>query len=147
MRLRFQQEKLIGTRCFEVCDNNYFNVFSSKSVSYRILGGYFHNRLSSFSSSFFYCHEARAIENQCYVLAAAQFGKHNDKRESYGHSLAINPWGEVMGDAGGIDGKCSRGILPQTPSIIVCDIDSEETGMVREKMPIQNHRKRRQFSW
>ena len=40
---------------------------------------------------------ARAIECQCYVIAAAQAGRHNEKRESYGHSLIIDPWGEVVG--------------------------------------------------
>lgn len=38
---------------------------------------------------------ARAIENQCYVIAAAQAGQHNEKRASYGHSMIIDPWGEV----------------------------------------------------
>ncbi|GFY84609.1 nitrilase/cyanide hydratase and apolipoprotein N-acyltransferase family protein [Actinidia rufa] len=40
---------------------------------------------------------ARAIETQCYVIAAAQAGKHNDKRESYGDTLIIDPWGTVVG--------------------------------------------------
>lgn len=40
---------------------------------------------------------ARAIECQCFVIAAAQAGKHNEKRESYGHALIIDPWGEVIG--------------------------------------------------
>lgn len=39
---------------------------------------------------------ARAIENQCYVIAAAQVGKHNEKRESYGHSLVYGSWGELL---------------------------------------------------
>jgi hypothetical protein len=39
---------------------------------------------------------ARAIENQCYVVAAAQFGQHNPKRASYGHALIIDPWGEIL---------------------------------------------------
>ena len=42
---------------------------------------------------------ARAIENQCYVVAAAQVGRHNDRRESYGESVIINPWGEVLAKA------------------------------------------------
>ena len=80
---------------------------------------------------------ARAIENQCYVLAAAQVGQHNEKRQSYGHSvgksmlyhllqvlilyvcsqfikllirLAYDPWGELLADAGGYDGEG----LPET---------------------------------
>jgi len=43
---------------------------------------------------------ARAIENQCYVIASAQWGKHNDKLSTFGHSLIVDPWGEVIADAG-----------------------------------------------
>lgn len=38
----------------------------------------------------------RAIENQCYVVAAAQTGKHNEKRQSYGHAMVVDPWGHVI---------------------------------------------------
>ena len=43
---------------------------------------------------------ARAVESQSYILAAAQSGAHNEKRRSYGHALAVDPWGVVVGDAG-----------------------------------------------
>ncbi len=43
---------------------------------------------------------ARAIENQCYVVASAQWGQHNEKLSTFGHSLVIDPWGEVIVDAG-----------------------------------------------
>jgi len=43
---------------------------------------------------------ARAIETQCYVAAAAQWGTHNDKRASYGHALLVDPWGAVLADLG-----------------------------------------------
>lgn len=43
---------------------------------------------------------ARAIENQCYVIASAQWGQHNERISTYGHSLIIDPWGEVIADAG-----------------------------------------------
>jgi deaminated glutathione amidase len=43
---------------------------------------------------------ARAIENQCYVIASAQWGQHNDKLSTFGHSLVVDPWGEVLADAG-----------------------------------------------
>lgn len=42
---------------------------------------------------------ARAIENQCYVIASAQWGQHNDKLSTFGHSLIIDPWGEILADA------------------------------------------------
>lgn len=38
----------------------------------------------------------RAIETQCYVIAAGQTGKHNEKRSSYGHSMVIDPWGAII---------------------------------------------------
>ena len=73
---------------------------------------------------------SRAIETQCYVLAAAQVGRHNPRRESYGHALAVNPWGEVMADAGDTS----------SPTIIICDIDLKYLDEVRLRMPIQAHR-------
>ncbi len=51
---------------------------------------------------------ARAIECQCYVIAAAQAGQHNAKRESYGHALIIDPWG-------GRAARCQRGPPPPAP--------------------------------
>ena len=87
---------------------------------------------------------ARAIENQCYVLAAAQCGRHNGKRTSYGHSLAIDPWGTVLADAGGIiinsDGDSNES-SEFVPSIVICDIDLEHVASIRKRMPIDEHRK------
>lgn len=96
---------------------------------------------------------ARAIENQCYVLAAAQYGKHNEKRQSYGHSMAINPWGEVVEDAGGCDGPGTTSNSNSddgtvfTPSIVICDIDVEKLKSIRERIPIRKHRAACTFSW
>jgi predicted amidohydrolase len=70
---------------------------------------------------------ARAIENQCYVIAAAQVGKHNDKRSSYGHSMVIDPWGKVLAD-------CKE----ESPSYRVVEIDLDYLNEVRGSMPILN---------
>lgn len=86
---------------------------------------------------------ARAIESQCFVLAAAQVGKHNDKRESYGHSVVYDPWGELLADAGGIGSTTSLEEVESpvlVPRIIVSDIDLEAVSLVRERMPLQQHR-------
>lgn len=83
---------------------------------------------------------ARAIENQCYVIAAAQYGRHNEKRASYGHSLVVDPWGTVVADAGGVD----FGHAP-TPTIITCDVDLDLLASIRERMPIQQHRENAEF--
>uniref|UniRef100_A0A2C9VLU0 CN hydrolase domain-containing protein n=1 Tax=Manihot esculenta TaxID=3983 RepID=A0A2C9VLU0_MANES len=69
---------------------------------------------------------ARAIETQCYVIAAAQAGKHNDKRESHGETLIIDPWGTVVGR---LPDRLSTGIT-------VADIDFAFIDSVRAKIPI-----------
>ncbi|XP_056164862.1 deaminated glutathione amidase, chloroplastic/cytosolic isoform X2 [Syzygium oleosum] len=74
---------------------------------------------------------ARAIETQCYVIAAAQAGKHNDKRESYGDTLIIDPCGTVVGR---LPDRVSTGIA-------IADIDLSLVDSVRTRMPIAKHRK------
>ena len=72
---------------------------------------------------------ARAIETGCFVLAPNQCGHHCDKRYSYGHSLIVNPWGEVLADAGA------------EPGIIYADIDLAEVAKVRSRIPsLKNER-------
>ncbi len=73
---------------------------------------------------------ARAIETQCYVVAAAQAGQHNEKRASYGHSLVVDPWGKVLADAG-----------DETPALVTAEIDLAQLHAIREKIPVQKHRR------
>ncbi len=72
---------------------------------------------------------ARAIENQCYVLAANQGGVHNASRETYGHSMIIDPWGRVLAQ------------LEKGEGFVIADIDLEELAALRANMPIQSHRR------
>ena len=74
---------------------------------------------------------ARAIETQCYVLAPAQFGPHGDGglRESYGHALIVDPWGQVVAAAS--DG----------PGVALAEIDLERVERIRESMPVADHRR------
>ncbi|GJM95607.1 hypothetical protein PR202_ga12369 [Eleusine coracana subsp. coracana] len=74
---------------------------------------------------------ARAIETQCYVIAAAQAGKHNEKRESYGDSIIIDPWGTVIAR---LPDRLSTGFA-------VVDLDLSKVEAVRTRMPISEHRK------
>jgi predicted amidohydrolase len=71
---------------------------------------------------------ARAIECQAYVIAAAQVGAHNEKRTSYGHSIVISPWGEVMAELGG-EAK-------EEPEVIFADIDLGRIKKIKEEMPL-----------
>ena len=93
---------------------------------------------------------ARAIENQCYVIAAAQYGRHNEKRESFGHSLAVDPWGRVLVDAGGypVDGMEveQNSLVKDNPSIVICQIDLEMIESTRQRMPLNQHRDHATFS-
>ena len=71
---------------------------------------------------------ARAIENGCFVFAAAQAGKHECSRETYGHSLVVSPWGEVIAEADGIH-----------PTVIVADVKSAEVDEARRRIPSLQH--------
>jgi len=78
--------------------------FSELSLSYKKQGCNILTYSSAFTVPTGNAHwhallRARAIENQCYVIAPAQWGKHNEKIETYGHSLVVDPWGEVILDA------------------------------------------------
>jgi predicted amidohydrolase len=72
---------------------------------------------------------ARAIENQCYVLAAAQGGHHPNGRRTWGHSMLVDPWGEV------------KVVLPEGEGIVAGDIESAHLQRVRESLPALKHRK------
>ncbi|XP_049298831.1 nitrilase and fragile histidine triad fusion protein NitFhit [Anopheles funestus] len=73
---------------------------------------------------------ARAIENQCFVVAAAQIGFHNKKRESYGHALVVNPWGTILGEAGA-----------QDLDVVIAELDFGKLQSVRANMPCFEHRR------
>lgn len=70
---------------------------------------------------------ARAIENGCYVVAPAQTGSHPGDRETYGHSLIVDPWGAVLSDGGEAEG------------VIVHTIDRKEVSRRREQLPSLYH--------
>jgi predicted amidohydrolase len=72
---------------------------------------------------------ARAIENQCYVLASAQGGKHANGRRTWGHSMLIDPWGEI------------KSVLPEGEGLVIGDIDPHRLQYVREILPALRHRK------
>jgi len=71
---------------------------------------------------------ARAIETQCFVFAAAQAGTHPNGRQTYGHSLVISPWGEILAEADG-----------ETPMVITADIDMAAVSEARGRVPSLTH--------
>jgi predicted amidohydrolase len=77
---------------------------------------------------------ARAIESQCYVIAAAQAGLHKNSqghsRQTYGHSLIVGPWGEIIKE-GSADAQ----------DLLIAELDRAEIGKVRRQIPMQGHRR------
>jgi predicted amidohydrolase len=66
---------------------------------------------------------ARAIENGCFVFAAAQGGKHENGRETFGHSLVVDPWGQIIAEAGA------------EPGVIVAEVDPALVAAARSRIP------------
>jgi predicted amidohydrolase len=73
---------------------------------------------------------ARAVENGCFVFAAAQGGKHENGRETYGHSLIVDPWGRVLAEGG------------TEPGIVMAEIDPGEVAKARARIPSLQHGRR-----
>ena len=72
---------------------------------------------------------ARAVENQCYVLAAAQGGLHPNGRRTYGHSMVVDPWGGVVS------------VLAEGEGVVMAELDTSRIASVRAQLPALEHRK------
>jgi predicted amidohydrolase len=73
---------------------------------------------------------ARAIENGCFVFAAAQGGRHEHGRETFGHSLVVDPWGKIIAEGG------------TEPCVIFAEIDPAEVTAARSRVPSLSHGRR-----
>ena len=72
---------------------------------------------------------ARAVENQCYVIAPAQGGRHANGRRTWGHSMVIGPWGDVLA------------VQAEGEGVVVADLDSAHLTQVRTQLPALAHRR------
>ncbi len=70
---------------------------------------------------------ARAIENLCYVLAPNQGGRHTNGRNTYGHSMIIEPWGKILSEQ------------QSGPGVIIADIELQRLQQLRLQFPCNNH--------
>ena len=73
---------------------------------------------------------ARAIENGCFVFAAAQGGRHENGRDTFGHSLVVDPWGRIVAEGG------------TEPGVILADVDPAEVAAARARIPSLQHGRR-----
>lgn len=72
---------------------------------------------------------ARAVENLCYLVAAAQTGTHPGPRQTYGHSMIVDPWGTIIADGG------------TKPGIVKAGIDTPRMNRLRQQFPVLDHRR------
>jgi nitrilase len=72
---------------------------------------------------------ARAIENQCYVIAPAQGGRHENGRRTWGHSMIVDPWGEVLA------------VRDEGEGVVLAELDLERLAAVRQQLPALEHRR------
>jgi len=72
---------------------------------------------------------ARAVENQCYVIAPAQGGTHETGRRTWGHSMIVDPWGEVLN------------VLPEGEGVVMAELDAARIASVRAQLPALTHRR------
>jgi len=72
---------------------------------------------------------ARAVENQCYVIAAAQGGMHENGRRTFGHSMIVDPWGEVLD------------MRPEGEGVVLAEADPQRIASVRMQLPALEHRR------
>ncbi|KAK2583065.1 hypothetical protein KPH14_009098 [Odynerus spinipes] len=121
----------VGNLALSIC---YDMRFAEQSLLLRNMGAQILTYPSAFTYQTGAAHwevilRARAIETQCYVIAAAQVGAHNKKRTSWGHSVIIDPWGTVLA-------QCADKI-----GIAVAEIDLDLLTKVRKNMPCEQHRR------
>jgi predicted amidohydrolase len=72
---------------------------------------------------------ARAVENQCYVIAAAQGGTHENGRRTFGHSMIVDPWGTVVA------------VRPEGEGVVLAELDPARIASVRRQLPALEHRR------
>jgi nitrilase len=70
----------------------------------------------------------RAVENLCHLVVAAQWGHHENGRQTYGHSMVVDCWGAVLD------------VLPDGEGIAVADVDLEKQARIRREFPALRHR-------
>lgn len=72
---------------------------------------------------------ARAVENQCYVMAPAQGGRHQNGRRTWGHSMIVDPWGEVLA------------VRDEGEGVVIAELDTARIAEVRAQLPALTHRR------
>lgn len=127
--------------CYDLRFPEMYRVFASQGVEVVMVP-------SAFTAATGQAHwrtllSARAIENQAFVMAAAQVGRHDNDRETWGHSMIIDPWGVVLSEFG--DGhqppKQSAQPVRKSVGLLIADLDLNKLAELRAKFPALTHRR------
>ena len=108
--------------CFDLRFPNIYRDYVLKGASLLTIGSAF--TVPSGRAHWHTLVRARAIENQCFVVAPGQWGRNNEKISTFGHSLVVDPWGEVLID------------LKEGESVEVCDLDLDKIQTVRDSIKV-----------
>jgi predicted amidohydrolase len=122
--------KIGQTICYDLRFAELFSVYAKKEVDLILVPAAF--LVKTGEAHWHILLRARAIESQCYIVASAQAGVHqseNGCRETYGHSLAVDPWGRVLAEA------------LHAPSLTILQFHKSEIANVRQQIPMKSHRR------
>ena len=108
--------------CFDLRFPNMFREYVLRGANLLTIGSAF--TVPSGRAHWHTLVRARAIENQCFVVAPAQWGRHNEKISTYGHSLIVDPWGEILCDA------------QEGESLNICELDLSKIQTVRDAIKV-----------
>ena len=124
---RFSDFKIGYTICYDLRFGYLYNMLSDNDVDLIAIPAAF--TVPTGKAHWEILLRSRAIENCCYIVAAAQCGTHYGKRKTYGHSMIINPWGEIISIADSV-----------SEMVIYADIDKKERDIIKKKLNIMGHR-------
>ncbi|MCO7224056.1 carbon-nitrogen hydrolase family protein [Pleionea sp. CnH1-48] len=116
--------------CYDIRFPELFRVYAEEEVAFVVLPAAF--TVTTGRAHWEVLLRARAIENQCFILAAAQSGRHQNGRETWGHSMIIDPWGDTVAE------------LEQESGLLICELDIHRLTEVRSQMPVLTHRQLKQ---
>lgn len=129
--LDFQGIKIGQTICYDLRFAELFSRYANQQVDLIVVPSAF--LVPTGKAHWEVLLRARAIESQCFVLAAAQAGVHKSpqgERETYGHSLIVSPWGEILSEGNG-----------SGPQVLEMTLNLEQNDKVRAQIPMQAHRR------
>jgi len=120
------------TICYDLRFSELFSIYAHQSVDAILVPAAF--LIKTGQAHWEILLRARAIESQCYVIATAQAGAHRNggeaERKTYGHSLVVNPWGEIIAE-----GSADH------PEILLAELDRDLIEKVRRQIPMSGHRR------